>query len=355
MNKPLIEKIVNAVLYEGYMLYPYRPSVKNRQRWTFGGLYPRAYSEAQCGSDAWWMQTECLVRGTAETSLQVTVRLLHLMDRTVGELVAGANASPGGNEPEFRAVESLQIGDRLLHAWQEAVEREVPLHDLTLADLQSGTQRSQFSFPGSRKLEMVPDLEDETCGVIVREQQPIAGLVEVSATSVAENLWKLRVGIVNETSLEDSYLQSRDGALMRSMVSTHAILGVEGGEFVSLTDPPEAECEMAAGCQNVGAWPVLVGNEGDTNAILSSPIILYDYPQVAPESPGDLFDSTEIDEILILRIMTLTEAEKQAAVAVDERVRALLNRTVSLAMEQLRGLHGAMRGLQTVKNSTEIF
>ncbi len=63
MNTKSVDAIANAVLYEGYMLYPYRPSsVKNRQRFNFGVLYPQAYSEAQIGSDAWSMQTECLVR-----------------------------------------------------------------------------------------------------------------------------------------------------------------------------------------------------------------------------------------------------------------------------------------------------
>ena len=82
--------------------------------------------------------------------------------------------------------------------------------------------------------------------------------------------------------------------------------------------------------------------------MLSSPIILYDYPQTAPESPGDLFDGAEIDEILSLRILTLTEDEKQAAAAVDERVRALLQRTASLTRDQFLGLHGAVRGLRTL-------
>ena len=65
--------------------------------------------------------------------------------------------------------------------------------------------------------------------------------------------------------------------------------------------------------------------------------------EIAPESPGDLFDSTEIDEILTLRIMTLTDQEKQAVAAVDERARAVLERTGSLARDQLYGLHGMMR------------
>jgi hypothetical protein len=96
----------------------------------------------------------------------------------------------------------------------------------------------------------------------------------------------------------------------------------------------------------VGTWPVLVGEPGDKRTMLAAPIILYDYPQIAPESPGDLFDATEIDEILTLRILTLTDDEKQAMAGLDERVRAVLQRTESLAPAQLRELHGAMRPLR---------
>src|SRR5438093_13605645 len=100
MNQALVDRIVNAVLYEGYLLYPYRPSVENRQRWTFGGLYPRAYSEAQGGTDTWTMQTQCLVQGGADTALDITVRFLHLLERPLG----------AGEE-----------------RWQEATERQVAL------------------------------------------------------------------------------------------------------------------------------------------------------------------------------------------------------------------------------------
>ena len=100
--------------------------------------------------------------------------------------------------------------------------------------------------------------------------------------------------------------------------------------------PPQA-------CRNVGGWPVLVGEEGTRDTMLSSPIILYDYPQIAPESPGDLFDGTEIDEILTLRIMTLTDEEKRAAIGLDSRARDLLSRTENLSREQLYDLHGVMR------------
>jgi hypothetical protein len=97
----------------------------------------------------------------------------------------------------------------------------------------------------------------------------------------------------------------------------------EGGEFVSLLDPAVRFKKAAAECQNAGAWPVLAGDEGQRDMMLASPIILYGYPRIAPESPGDLCDGLEIDEILALRILTMT-----------------------LPPEHFQKLHGALRGLR---------
>jgi hydrogenase maturation protease len=346
MNQALVDQVVNAVLYEGYILYPYRPSVKNRQRWTFGGLYPRSYSESQKGSDAWAVQTECLVQGGEHTTLQVRVRFLHLLARLAGQLDRPQTELPDSVEPAFRVVERLRVGDRLLLSWQEAVEREHPLGDLTLSSLVAGPRQYGFAFPASRQLEPVRDPAGEIVAVLVREQQYVAGAIEASAVPAAEGLFKVRVRVENLTPLGDAARRGRDEALLHALVSTHTILGVRGGAFVSLLAPPADWRGIAAACQNVGTWPVLVGEPGETDTLLSSPITLYDYPQIAPESPGDLFDGTEIDEILTLRILTLTDEEKQTAAAVDERARALLRRTESLADEQLLGLHGAFRGLR---------
>jgi hypothetical protein len=96
---------------------------------------------------------------------------------------------------------------------------------------------------------------------------------------------------------------------------------------------------------------VLVGAEGERTMLLASPIILYDYPQIAPESPGNLFDGTEIDEILTLRIMTMTDEEKREMGATDARARALLDRTESLDQEQLMALHGTLRGLRPLEET----
>ena len=77
--------------------------------------------------------------------------------------------------------------------------------------------------------------------------------------------------------------------------------------------------------------------------MVASPIILYDYPKIAPESPGDLFDSGEIDEILTLRIMTMTDAEKREMRGVDDQARRILERTEALAGGDLLKMHGMMR------------
>jgi hydrogenase maturation protease len=346
MNRSLVDRLVNAVLYEGYILYPYRPSVKNRQRWTFGGLYPEAYCRVEGGTEAPGNQTECLVQGNQETTLDVTVRFLHLTERVVGELTPPLREWADSPEPLYRPVEVLGIGDQTFHSWQEAEERNLDLTSVPLRDLLQGTQHKSFAFPGRRWLQPLRGPEETVIGVLVREQKGVEGRVEAEAAVVGDGLFKVTVRVVNRTPLDEADRASRDDALLRSLVSTHTILRVQAGKFVSLLDPPKESREAAAGCRNVGTWPVLVGEEGERDTLLSSPIILYDYPQVAPESPGDLFDATEIDEILTLRILTLTEEEKRVAATIDGRVRDLLARSESLAREQLLGLHGTVRGLR---------
>ena len=134
---------------------------------------------------------------------------------------------------------------------------------------------------------------------------------------------------------------------------THTALTVEDGEFISLLDPPAEFSEAVAQCRNIGTWPVLVGIEGQRDTMLSSPIILYDYPQIAPESPGDLFDGTEIDEILTLRIMAMTDEEKHEMRGVDDRARRILERTEDLPEEHFMKLHGVLRNLSPVKAGSE--
>ena len=350
MNTKLVEDIANAVLYEGYMLYPYRPSsVKNRQRWNFGVVYPKAYSEMQAGADNWFMQTECLVTGGPGTELSVKVRFLQAVARRIGQpklpLDEWPTSDEGSREPDFQIVETLQVGDQILQAWEEAVEREVSLPPLPLNDSVAETRSSQALFPGGRELEPVRNVEGEIAAFLVRTKKSVAAQVDISAVRVSETLFKITVRISNVAATDPASV-SRADALMQSLLSAHTILAVEGGEFVSLLDPPASLKEFVSACSNIGTWPVLAGEEGRRETMLSSPIILYDYPQIAPESPGNLFDGTEIDEILALRILTLTEDEKHEMRGADAHARQILERTESMPIEHFMKLHGVLRGLR---------
>jgi len=327
MNLTRADQIAKAVLYEGYMLYPYRPSsVKNRQRWNFGVLYAPAFSDLQGGEEACSMRNEFLVCGNAGTTLEMKLRFLHLQTRSAQVSSRSQSALPA--------------------AWQEAVEREVSLPDLRPEKLCREPLQHTFEFASGTQVDPEHDSDGEAVGEIVRRQEAIRGTIDISAEAIAKDLYKIGVIVRNATPLETCPSTSRDEALLRSLVSTHTILGVEGGEFVSLLEPPDDLQELAKQCQNVGAWPVLVGDAGQRDTLLASPIILYDYPQIAPESAGDLFDGTEIDEILSLRIMTLTDDEKSEIRQSDTRARQILERTDAMPVEQFMKLHGVVRGLR---------
>lgn len=350
MNAGLVDGIVKALLYEGYMLYPYRPSaVKNRQRFNFGVVYPHAYSDAQGGTDAGTMQTECLVLGNEETHCAVRVRFLRMVARSVGKLLNPTSELSSVTEGNIEKVERLEAGGKISQTWQEAVEEEIDLTEFNLSALVAQPMQWPFRLSAKQDVEAVRDERGLIVGLISRDKASVAAMVELIAEQVKPGLFKLTTRVSNDSRIEGLGPASREGALARALVSAHTILEVRDGEFVSLIDPPETLREFAMACQNVGTWPVLVGEEGQRDTMLSSPIILYDYPQIAPESPGDLFDGAEIDEILSLRIMTMTEEEKQEMRHSDARARKILERTEALPEEQFMKLHGTLRGLRAVK------
>lgn len=331
MNLARVDQIAKAVLYEGYMLYPYRPSsVKNQQRWNFGVVYPQAYSDMQEGGEPCSMRVECLVSGSTQTLIEVKLRFLQLQTRF----------------EQRSATSSYQLPD----GWQEAVERLVSLPPLSLEQLLGGTQRHTFSYSAQTEVEPERNGSDKAVARVTHTQAPIAGSLEVTAQNASPNVFKLSILIHNHTPME-SLAANRDDALVQSLVSTHVVLGADKGEFISLLEPPAELQEVAALCKNVGVWPVLVGEQGQRDTVLASPIILYDYPQIAPESAGDLFDGTEIDEILSLRIMTLTDEEKREMRESDERTRQILERTEAMPAEQFMKLHGGIRSLRPLQEN----
>lgn len=321
MSDP-VRQIADAVLYEGYVLWPYRRSaMKNRSRWTFGGVYPRGWSERRGGDDAWTMQTQCLVEGP-RAAVDVEVRFLHVVDRQVHRRTA---------EGLVPVDELTAAGERHL-SWDEATEREIAI---------AGAER-----PQTVRLAIAAGSEEEElaggAGAIVRSWHELEGEIELGAERLGEALLRLTVTIRNTSTFAGD---SRDEALRRTLCSTHTVLRAGDGAFVSLTDPPEHLRAEAERCANVGTWPVLVGAQGERHTLLSSPIILSDYPAVAPESPGDLFDGGEIDQLLVLNILALTDEEKAEMRDSDPRTREILERTEALTPEQLMRLHGTIRDL----------
>lgn len=314
-----IKDIADAVLYEGYLLYPYRHSaLKNRQRWTFGVVNPHTDNPTPETQKPGTMQTECLLVGQSETTVTVYVRFLHLLIH-------------------------MQQSEENDASWDEGVPREVR-GEITLGTLSNGAHHIEMAFPGG---EQTIDGAAGTPSAPLR-WYPLTGTVTISATPVGPQLFTLRVAIANTSPPASTLPQRRDAPLLQSFVSTHTILQVQHGSFFSLIDPPDELAPLAQSCQNLHTWPVLIGNTGEHDALLSAPIILYDYPQIAPESIGPFFDGTEIDELLALRILTLTDGEKQQMQEADEQTRALLERTEQLSQEQLMKLHGAIRGLTPI-------
>lgn len=305
----LAREIADAVLYEGYLLYPYRASArKNQVRWQWGVLVPAAYAAAGHGEYA-SSRSECLLEPGADPVLHLRLRFLQLQHRSGGD----------GLVPEF----------------DEAVEREIDAV-VSVSGLMETEQVVPVSVPGGT----------ETTDGVTRERWPLAGEIRVSAERLEGPYGVLQLGIevVNTAQWADPDAE-RHLALRHSLIAAHTVLAVTDGEFISLIDPPEWAKLAVETCRNERTWPVMIGEAGRRDVILISPIILYDYPAIAPESPGELFDGTEIDEILTLRTMTLTDEEKAEARATDERARKLMDRVDSMPPEMLDKLHGAIRYL----------
>jgi hypothetical protein len=357
MNAKLVEDIAKAVLYEGYILYPYRRSaVKNRQRFNFGVLTPREYREANPFGENSSFQVECLARLGADLILHVKLRFLRMVERTVGKFSPPLAEFPNSDAPEFETVPKLTVEGRTYEPWQEAAEYEIEVQ-ANAQDLLLNPRILNFALPATSDCETLRNANSEIAGVITRHQEEISGEISISAEMAADGIIQLTVRAANTTVLTPAETAKRDfkreDALRYSLLSAHAILNIPGGEFISAIDPPAELQEAARACQNRVVWPVLIGEEGARDAMLASPIILYDYPQIAPESAGELFDGTEIDEILALRILTLTDEEKQEMRSGDGRARQILERTESLPPEHMMKLHGVLRGIRPVNDEAE--
>lgn len=325
MNFAQVEKIAAAILYEGYILYPYRPtSIKNRQRWNFGTLYPRSYAEAQRPQEPFKLVAECLVEGaTAETTLDLKLQFLQLIRQQPNAIAAN------------RADTAHSLTDPSLE-WEQAVER-------------NAEQTFRFEDLVSVSLDRTLDLKvsgvtDETQG---NKWLPgLTATLKIGIQVLPNGLRKIDLAVQNDSPLASGTEAKREEALPSAFVSAHVLLRTHGGKFVSLLEPPEVYNESAAACHSLGVFPVLAGEEPDQTVVFCSPIILYDYPKIAPESEGDFFDGTEMDEMLTLRVLTLTDTEKDEMRNGDPRAKRILERTESLSAESIMKAHGIVRPLR---------
>jgi hypothetical protein len=213
MNVPLVNKIADALLYEGYMLYPYRPSSKkNRQRFTFGRVYPHAYSVAQKGAEPSAMRTECLATSEGEhAGIEIRIRFLQVIAREVLELREPLLDLPENVEnTSLKVVSELQVGERYYSTWQEAIAHEVDLPAKDLDQICDAHCRVPFSFPSSSSLEAIRNDQGSIVGLIRRRGETLVGAIELAAERLDSRAIKIAAAIENHSPISDCDLESQD-------------------------------------------------------------------------------------------------------------------------------------------------
>jgi hypothetical protein len=308
--------VADAVLYEGYLLYPYRgTSSKNQSRWQFGVLGPPGAADAGLGEDD-TLAADFLVEGASEITL--VVRFLQLQHRRAERDVGGG---------EFERVDELTTPSGSWLTWDEAVECEVSFGELALDDLELPVTADAAT-----------DIEPLEGGRLVRERSEVRAVLCV-ASEPDGDLRRVSVRVSNiGTAARD-----KADAIARSMIGTHIIAEVVGGEFISLLEPPQYAVDAVSRCGRHRCFPVLAGPPGAGDMLLISPIILYDHPEVAEQSDTALYDCTEIDEILTLRVMTMTDEEKAQARATDPRAARIIDQCDAMSPDAMARLHGVLR------------
>jgi hypothetical protein len=333
--------VADAVLYEGYLLYPYRASSgKNQSRWQFGVLGPQGAADTGIGEDD-ALSAQVLVRANGVPSLSGVVRFLQLQHR-------GAEREVGGR---YQPTAELSTGSASWLSWDEAVECEIAIGPFSVTSL---PRTLDISIPSGSDVEVLDG------GRLVRTRRALHGQLDIS-TERDGDLLRLSFEVRNVAPPA----ADKDEAIATSMIGTHLLLQVTGGEFVSLLEPPDSAAAAVARCTQHRCFPVLAGPAGAAtaatsntggrdNLILVSPIILYDHPEIAEQSKGALYDSTEIDEILTLRIMTMTDEEKAQARATDPLAAQIIDRCDAMSPEAMLDLHGVLRNPHAPTQSPQL-
>jgi len=328
-----VGKVADAVLFEGYLLYPYRASAqKNQIRWQWGVLTPAGYgagsNEPSCN------RTECMVEpDSASAIVHVRLRFLQVQARSL----IGPDGTP---------VEELVVDGIRHFAWDEGLPRHIDI-ELRIDEL-AQEKTVPLTVPASESSEPITDASGAVVGQLVRTCWPLTGRLVAQASPLPGpyDVVRLRLDVHNDA--ECSAETAREDALRSSLIGTHSVLAVSPGGFLSMTDPPQWAKSFVADCVNTHTWPVLAGPPERSDLMLSSPIILDDHPQLAPESTLDLFDGTENDEILTLRTLVLTDEEKREARATDPRAAGIIDAVDAMPPEIFERLHGVIRSMRSM-------
>ncbi|WP_425174992.1 hypothetical protein [Mycobacterium sp.] len=314
--------VADAVLYEGYLLYPYRgTSSKNQSRWQFGVLGPPGAADAGLGEDD-TMAAQFLVEEAQAITL--VVRFLQLQRRRVEREIA---------DGKFVPVDELTTMSGSWLTWDEAAECEVSYGPLAFTD-------GPWTLPVTAAA--ATDIERVDGGRLVRDRNEVRGELAVTIEQDGD-LRRVSVRVSNVGTAVQRNAEGKDSVIARSMIGTHVIAEVVGGRFISLLEPPLAAADAVARCSRHRCFPVLAGPPGAQDIMLVSPIILYDHPEIAEQSSTALFDCTEIDEILTLRVMTMTDEEKAQARATDPRAAQIIDQCDDMSPDAMARLHGALR------------
>jgi hypothetical protein len=221
-------KVADAILYEGYLLYPYRQSSqKNKVRFQFGVLMPPAYRAIDdCEPSA--SQTECLIECADDAEIRILVRFLQLQRRSV----YGISPETGA----LHQVGTLYVDGSEFTGWDEAAEREQHL-TASVAALLSRDRNLEFHAGSGETVEDLTDSQGRMAGRLVRQWDGIDGTISVHAERVAGpyQALRLRVRVENHT-VPGTELQRREDGLRHALIAAHSLIGVPGGTFLSMTD-----------------------------------------------------------------------------------------------------------------------
>lgn len=346
----ILENLTRTLLYEGYALYPYhRSAVKNQKPIPFGVVFPQHYNEYNQHSHS-NMQTECIVTGSDDLTINITVRFLHLKKIELFQYVTGQDTVEG----EFVPVYNLSSNGTFYQAGWQTIERTLSTGNLPISDLMKEKKVIVIEFEKMNEVENLYGESDVIAAKQITSVSEIKGAVTIEAASVEniQNTFKITVSITNTTAVENAETVIRDEVLSQSFLSTHTILTTKNGQFISQQDPGEKWKDIVSQCKNINAWPILIDESNTT--MLSSPIILYDYPQINPLSSGDLFDSTEIEEALLLHVAVLSDDEKKRIAQSDEKLKAMLNKVSSVTPEELINFHSGLKPVTEYESNNKI-